>query len=173
MALSDKLPWLKLSSEPSRPKTTGEQVVHFLLSLVLLAVALSVSYLVVMSETKRTLICDTQACLVKERAGLFATPPKIAKARKPVSFEAGNRNLGGLAVLMIDADGESEWITPPNEEPAQVRKIASDLKSWPDGKDYVITTDGFGFEWYIACILLLLSCFLNLRNSVRWFLATR
>ena len=41
MALSDKLPWLKLSSEPSRPKTTGEQVVHFLLSLVLLAVALS------------------------------------------------------------------------------------------------------------------------------------
>lgn len=173
MALSDKLPWLKLSGEPSRPKTSGEQVVHFLLSITLLAVALAVCYLVVMSDTKRTLVCDAQACLVKERAGLFAKPIKIAKAGKPVSFEASNRNLGGLAVLMIDAQGESEWITPANEEPARVQKIVQDLKNWPEGKDYVIAEDGFGIEWYIACVLLLLSCFLNLRNSVRWFIASR
>lgn len=173
MALSDKLPWLKLSSEPSRPKTGAQQLVHFLLSMALLAVSLGVSYLVVMSDTRRTLSCDAKACLVKERAGMFSKPIKIARAQKPVSFEASSRNFGGMAVLMIDANGESEWITPANEEPARVLKVAKDLKAWPDGKDYVIAEDGFGIEWYIACVLLLTSCFLNLRNSVRWFIASR
>lgn len=173
MALSDKLPWLKLSREDTRPKTGGQLLVHFLLSLALLATSLGLMYLVVVSDTRRTLSCDGTHCVVRERSGMFAKPMRLAKMTQPVSFEVRPRQFGTLAVLMIDAEGESDWVSPANAAPEDVRRVARELATWPQGKDYVIDVDGFGLEWQALCLLLLLTSAINLRNSVRWFLQMR
>jgi hypothetical protein len=176
MGLKDILGRLKrmgASGEPLPPPSAPKQLAHFSLSLLVFVIAIALLWFITANETRRSYTCDAQRCMVFERDGLFDKPYKAASATKPVTFELKERPLSGLSVLMVDAQGESDWITPALNDPALAKRVMKDLPSYRDGDDYVIAREGLGFEWYILAALLLLSSVLNLRTSLRWLIESR